>query len=459
MVGTKFDVMAKENELIFKDSENYLTYNENEIKEKLNDIKPTLLKFYLKDARRNNKWFTDIELNSDKEKDILEKDITAFEIWSNNKLLYNMEFEYGDVNIWKKWLLKIIRNFRSEQKEINEDIKKFFKKYPDAINYTDMQINEILNKEKFRHSTRSKEKILEIRNQYIENELNGLLTKLFNRLDDEDSWEKIDILIQKANDTYNNEILLKIIEAINCKREEIGFEKFENILKLLFELLKIISVVTGPIFLKTILNIFTFKFLGTVVGIGSGLFLILFEIDSWTECESTVLSTALKNIVLLICKCLIQTYQRILLKNSVKSIKKQLKKNASVSKKDLNNTNKEIVKENTAVKKEVYLESLKECINLMAENPDIEWTLEKKKVMILAEGYTKIKKTSSLDSVTLLQAYPDFISELCDLETSIKDKILANNKDTTYDKDLEEVATLLDNIKTPEIALKLERKL
>lgn len=459
MVGTKFDVMAKENELIFKDSENYLTYNENEIKEKLNDIKPTLLKFYLKDAIRNNKWFTNIELDLDKEKEILEKDITAFEIWSNNKLLYNMEFDYGDVNIWKKWLLKIIRNFRSEQKEINEDIKKFFKKYPDAINYTDMQINEILNKEKFRHSTRSKEKILEIRNQYIENELNGLLTKLFNRLDDEDSWEKIDILIQKANDTYNNEILLKIIEAINCKREEIGFEKFENILKLLFELLKIISVVTGPIFLKTILNIFTFKFLGTVVGIGSGLFLILFEIDSWTECESTVLSTALKNIVLLICKCLIQTYQRILLKNSVKSIKKQLKKNASVSKKDLNNTNKEIVKENTAVKKEVYLESLKECINLMAENPDIEWTLEKKKVMILAEGYTKIKKTSSLDSVTLLQAYPDFISELCDLETSIKDKILANNKDTTYDKDLEEVATLLDNIKTPEIALKLERKL
>lgn len=459
MVGTKFDVMAKENELIFKDSENYLTYNENEIKEKLNDIKPTLLKFYLKDARRNNKWFTDIELDLDKEKEILEKDITAFEIWSNNKLLYNMEFEYGDVNIWKKWLLKIIRNFRSEQKEINEDIKKFFKKYPDAINYTDMQINEILNKEKFRHSTRSKEKILEIRNQYIENELNGLLTKLFNRLDDEDSWEKIDILIQKANDTYNNEILLKIIEAINCKREEIGFEKFENILKLLFELLKIISVVTGPIFLKTILNIFTFKFLGTVVGIGSGLFLIFFEINSWTECESTVLSTALKNIVLLICKCLIQTYQRILLKSSVKSIKKQLKKNASVSKKDLNNTNKEIVKENTAVKKEVYLESLKECINLMAENPDIEWTLEKKKAMILAEGYTKIKKTSSLDSVTLLQAYPDFISELCDLETSIKDKILANNKDTAYDKDLEEVATLLDDIKTPEIALKLERKL
>lgn len=457
MVGTKFDVIAKENELIFKDSENYITYNENEIKEKLNDIKPTLLKFYLKDAIRNNKWFTDIEQDLDKEKEILEKDITAFEIWSNNKLLYNMEFEYGDVNIWKKWLLKIIRNFRSEQKEINEDIKKFFKKYPDAINYTDMQINEILNKEKFRHSTRSKEKILEIRNQYIENELNGLLTKLFNVLDGEDSWEKIDILIQKANDTYNSEILLKIIEAINCKRKEIGFEKFENILKLLFELLKIISIVTGPIFLKTILNIFTFKFLGTVVGIGSGLFLIFFEIDSWTERESTILSTALKNIVLLICKCLIQTCQRILLKNSVKSIKKQLKKNASVSKKDLNNTNKEIVKENTAVKKEVYLESLKECINLMAENSDIEWTLEKKKVMILAEGYTKIKKTSSLDSVTLLQAYPDFISELCDLETSIKDKILANNKDTAYDKDLEEVATLLDDIKTPEMTLKLAK--
>lgn len=459
MVGTKFDVMAKENELIFKDSENYLTYNENEIKEKLNDIKPTLLKFYLKDAARDNKWFTSIELDLDKEKEILEKDITAFEIWSNNKLLYNMEFEYGDVKRWKKWLLKIIRNFRSEQKEINEDIKKFFKKYPDAINYTDMQINEILNKEKFRHSTRSKEKILEIRNQYIENELNGLLTKLFNRLDDKDSWKKIDILIQKANDTYNSEILLKIIEAINCKRKEIGFEKFKNILKLLFELLKIISVVTSPIFLKTILNIFTFKSLGTAVGIGSGLFLILFEMNNWIECDSTVLSTALENIVLLICECLIQTYQRILLKNSVKSIKKQLKKNASVSKKDLNNTNKEIVKENTAVKKEVYLESLKECINLMAENPNIDWTTEKKKIMILAEGYTKYKKTSQLDNITLLQTCPTFMSELCDLEIAIKNKIAASKKEDVYEEDLAEITTLLDNIKTPEMALKLERKL
>ena len=79
MVGTKFDVIAKENELIFKDSENYITYNENEIKEKLNDIKPTLLKFYLKDAIRNNKWFTNIELDLDKEKEILEKDITALD--------------------------------------------------------------------------------------------------------------------------------------------------------------------------------------------------------------------------------------------------------------------------------------------------------------------------------------------------------------------------------------------
>ena len=93
----------------------------------------------------------------------------------------------------------------------------------------------------------------------------------------------------------------------------------------------------------------------------------------------------------------------------------------------------------------------------MKENPNIDWTLEKKKVMILAEGYTKIKKASSLDSVTLLQAYPDFISELCDLETSIKDKILANNKDTAYDEDLEEVATLLDDIKTPKMTLKLSR--
>lgn len=456
MVGTKFDVMAKENELIFKDRENYLTYNENEIKEKLNDLKPTLLKFYLKDAARDNKWFTSIELDLDKENEILEKGITAFEIWSNNELLYNMCFKGDNTDIWKDWLLKIIQKFRSEQKEINEDVKKFLKKYPDIINYTDIKIKEILNKEKFRHSTRSKEKILEIRNQNIENELNGLLTKLFNRLDDDESWEKIAILVQKANDTYNSEILLKIIEAINCKRGEIGFEKFKNIFKVLFELLKIISLVAGAIFLKTLLN----TFIGTVVSIIGGIILITLEVNRYNNDEPTInvrLKNCFKNIGFLIGECLIQTYQRSLLKDSVKLIKKQVKKNASLSKENANNINKEIVKENTTVKKEVYLELLKACINLMAENPDIEWALEKKEITVLAEGYTKIKMAVSLDSTTLLQVYPDFMSELCDLETSIKNKIASNIKEDTCNESLEEITTLLSGIESPELTLKLTK--
>ena len=451
----QYNVMEQNNELVFKNTSNGLLYNENEILEKISKVKSTNLDVFVEET---HKWTdrTNLTLNEDI---IVNRNVDGLKIYSNNGLVYHIYTSFKANSIWAKWLFEIVKEIDNEQKEISDDVKIFFKKYPDAINYTDMQINEILNKEKFRHSTRSKEKILEIRNKYIESELNGLLTKLFNRLDDEDSWKKIDILIQKANDTYNSEILLKIIEAINCKRKEIGFEKFENILKLLFELLKIISVVTSPIFLKTILNIFTFKSLGTAVGIVSGLFLILFEMNNWIECDSTVLSTALENIVLLICECLIQTYQRILLKNSVKSIKKQLKKNASVSKKDLNNTNKEIVKENTAVKKEVYLESLKECINLMAENPNIDWTTEKKKIMILAEGYTKYKKTSQLDNITLLQTCPTFMSELCDLEIAIKNKIAASKKEDVYEEDLAEITTLLDNIKTPEMALKLERKL
>ena len=95
----------------------------------------------------------------------------------------------------------------------------------------------------------------------------------------------------------------------------------------------------------------------------------------------------------------------------------------------------------------------------MAENPNIDWTTEKKKIMILAEGYTKYKKTSQLDNTTLLQTCPTFISELCDLEITIKDKIAANKKEDVYEEDLAEITTLLDNIKTPEMALKLERKL
>ena len=67
-----------------------------------------------------------------------------------------MCFKGDNTDIWKDWLLKIIQKFRSEQKEINEDVKKFLKKYPDIINYTDIKIKEILNKEKFRHSTRNK---------------------------------------------------------------------------------------------------------------------------------------------------------------------------------------------------------------------------------------------------------------------------------------------------------------
>ena len=79
--------------------------------------------------------------------------------------------------------------------------------------------------------------------------------------------------------------------------------------------------------------------------------------------------------------------------------------------------------------------------------------------MILAESYTKYKKTSQLDNITLLQTCPTFMSELCDLEIAIKNKINANKKEDVYEENLAEITTLLDNIKTPEMALKLERKL
>ena len=121
--------------------------------------------------------------------------------------------------------------------------------------------------------------------------------------------------------------------------------------------------------------------------------------------------------------------------------------------------NGEIKKEDIPVRKEIYLESLKECIKLMTENPNIDWTIEKEKIKILTDGYVEIKKTSKLDSYLLLQKYPNFISELCDLEISIKDKIKNIKNEETYEEDAEEITTLLDNIKTPEMTLKLERKL
>ena len=125
----------------------------------------------------------------------------------------------------------------------------------------------------------------------------------------------------------------------------------------------------------------------------------------------------------------------------------------------LSNNNLEIKKEDIPVRKEIYLESLKECIKLMTENPNIDWTIEKEKIKILTDGYVEIKKTSKLDSYLLLQKYPNFISELCDLEISIKDKIKNIKNKKTYEEDAEEITTLLDNIKTPEMTLKLERKL
>lgn len=421
----RYFIYYRANYLAFRSLGDNLIYSEKEMNQKINTLKSKeiIVHYTLSSGK---KFIYNLELIDYVDVPQNTKDIKEIIIKSNDQAvmtIYNTEKIAFPV-----WFNNITKLVQEDYGEICKEVKKFLIKYPNIINYTDNQLDEMIKKEKLNRPDESKLKILEVKKQAIKDVVCSLYDCDSNQINNE---------VQNVCSTYNDEVLTKIIQTINCERKDKNIE----ILKVIFKLL---AIAGGVIFSKKLSDmIFLPTRLFILIVSFSGFMAYLYKTD------------------LHISSCLLNFLSKInqskKLKKALKLIKKQMKKKTMVQNKVLNDNGLSISKENSKKKKDAFLESLKECICKMKENPNINWTLEKKKVMILAEGYTKIKKTSSLDSVTLLQAYPDFISELCDLETSIKDKILANNKDTAYDKDLEEVATLLDDIKTPEMTLKLAK--
>lgn len=399
----------KKNDLIFKNLENGLIYYEDEILEKIKELnsKKIIIVYENKNydlALTNSSFYTAA--------------ITNIIIKSGNQTIITID---NTNRVWfDNWFERLSNIIKSEQKVINDEVKRILEKNPNIINYSENQITDILNKEELKYPLESKETILEIRNKSIKKKANKFIDNLCNS-------SQINNEIQNAYNTYSNEVLTKIVQTMDYKRNEIFKKEINTIIRLLI-------IIAITILSKTLLPKFLF-FIGEIVLLGLNVNPIKNNISQ------------------------IKIGQRRKLKKAL-NLMNNTKKETTLTKNNvLSNNCQEISKEDNQIRKDSYLESLKENINLIAENPNIDWTTEKKKIMILAEGYTKYKKTSQLDTITLLQTCPTFMSELCDLEIAIKNKINANKKEDVYEEDLAEITTLLDNIKTPEMALKLERKL
>lgn len=398
--------------IIFRNKENNLIYYEYEILKKIKELelKKVIIVY-------NNKNY-DLALTN---KSFYSRDIANIIIKSGNQTIITID---NTNRVWfeNNWLKRLSNIIKSEQKVINDEVKRILEKNPNIINYSENQITDILNKEELKYPLESKETILEIRNKSIETKTNDFVENLYNS-------DKINNEIQNICTKFNNEELNKLIQIVNYKRKEILKKEIKAIIRLL-------AVILFTVIMKKFLPI--------------GMFI---------PGEIILIGIAYASKTLNIKQLVVYFNQRKKLKEILNLIDNTKQEITLTKNNTLNNNCQEISKEDNQIRKDSYLVSLKECINLMAENPNIDWTTEKKKIMILAEGYTKYKKTSQLDNITLLQTCPTFMSELCDLEIAIKNKINANKKEDAYEEDLAEITTLLDNIKTPEMTLKLEKKL
>lgn len=397
--------------IIFRNKDNNLIYYEDEILKKIKELELKKVIIVFKDKNY------DLALTN---KSFYSEYITNIIIMSNNQIIMNID--NANQIMFSIWFKRLSNMIKSEQKIINDGIKSILEKNPNLINYSESQITEILNKKKLKYPLESKEKILEIRNKSMETKTNDFVENLYNS-------DKINNEIQNICTKFNNEELNKLIQIVNYKRKEILKKEIKAIIRLL-------AIILFTVIMKKFLPI--------------GMFI---------PGEIILIGIAYASKTLNIKQLVVYFNQRKKSKEILKLIDNTKQEITLTKNNVLNNNSQEISKEDNQIRKDSYLESLKENINLMAENPNIDWTTEKKKIMILAEGYTKYKKTSQLDNITLLQTCPTFMSELCNLEIAIKNKINANKKEDVYEEDLAEITTLLDNIKTPEMTLKLERKL
>ena len=409
MAIEQYKVMEQNNELVFKNTNNDLLYNENEILEKINKVKSTNLDVFVEET---HKWTdrTNLTLNEDI---IIKRNVDGLKIYSNNGLVYRINTSFKANSIWANWLFGIVKKFDNEQKEISDDVKSFFEKNENIFNCNYEQINTILNHNSFKHPTQSKRKIIEIINNKFKTEADAIFINIQNS-------RHID---KNIFNNYSEEIYKLVLQKIKNPYEVI---REKNLMALSIPILIILIFLTIKFNLLplTILLFFPLHLTSTIV-----IHEAIYDDDPAYSLFKFI------------------KYKRIL-----HMLEKTLSHTNS-----LNNNNLETQKEDIPVRKEIYLESLKECIKLMTENPKIDWTIEKEKIKILTDGYIEIKKTSKLDSYLLLQKYPNFISELCDLEISIKDKIKDIQNEETYKEDAEEITNLLNSIESPGSALKLTK--
>ena len=396
------------NDLIFKNLENGLIYHESEILAKIKDLnfkRIIAVSFGYKEY--------DLSLSG---LDFSSQDIMEIIIKSNNQNV--MTIDNSNRLLFDNWLKELSNIAKNEPEEISEDVKNFFKENENILDYNYEQINTILNHSNFKQPIQSKERILKIIGDKFENKADAIFNNICNS-------KQID---KNILNNYSQEIKRLVFKKIKAL--------YQNIITIDLAALSI------PLLIK-LLIVSMFDYNLRMLGVGCSFLLVivgLFIFNGWSYDITPSLIKFIK-------------YKKILHMLNTKNEKTLSHTNS------LSNNNLEIKKEDIPVRKEIYLESLKECIKLMTENPNIDWTIEKEKIKILTDGYVEIKKTSKLDSYLLLQKYPNFISELCDLEISIKDKIKNIKNEETYEEDAEEITTLLDNIKTPEMTLKLERKL
>ena len=394
------------NDLIFKNLENGLIYHESEILVKIKDINFKRIIAVSFGYKEYDLSLSGLNFSS--------RDIMEIIIKSNNQNV--MTIDNDNRLLFDNWLKELSSITKKEQEEISEDVKNFFKENENILDYNYEQINTILNHSNFKQPIQSKERILKIIGNKFENKAETIFNNICNS-------KQID---KNILNNYSQEIKRLVFKKIKAL--------YQNIITMDLAALSI------PLLIK-LLIVSMFDYNLRMLGVGCSFLLVivgLFIFNGWSYDVAPSLIKFIK-------------YKKILHMLNPKNEKTLSHTNS------LSNNNLEIKKEDIPVRKEIYLESLKECIKLMTENPNIDWTTEKKKIMILAEGYTKYKKTSQLDNITLLQTCPTFMSELCDLEIAIKNKINANKKEDVYEEDLAEITTLLDNIKTPKMQLKLSK--
>lgn len=122
MATEQYKVMEQNNELVFKNTNNDLLYNENEILEKINKVKSTNLDVFVEDA---HKWTDRTNLTLSKDI-IVNRNVDGLKIYSNNGLVYHIYTSFKANSIWAKWLFGIVKKIDNEQKEISDDVKIFF---------------------------------------------------------------------------------------------------------------------------------------------------------------------------------------------------------------------------------------------------------------------------------------------------------------------------------------------